>query len=53
MFYRDEKLPGLGMRLGNSLKPRFSASPGKRNKNKTKGSGRSGGGGGVQEHPHA
>ena len=39
------------MRLGNSLKPWFSASPGKRNKNKTKGSGRGGGGG--AEHPHA
>ena len=38
------------MRFGNSLKPRFSTSPGNRNKNKTKDSGR--GGGGV-EHPHA
>lgn len=40
------------MRLGNTVRPRFSASPHKRNKNKTKGSGRSGGGGGA-DHPHA
>ncbi len=42
------------MRLGNSIKSRFSGSPGKRKKNKTKGSGRGGGGGGGgPEHPHA
>ena len=41
------------MRYGDTVKPRFSASPHKRNKNKDK-SGRGGGrGGGGAEHPHA
>lgn len=52
MFYREERIGGLGMRLGNTVKPRFSASPGKRNKDKQKRGGGGGGRGGA-EHPHA
>lgn len=51
MFWRNERL-GFGSRFSHSVKPRFSASPHKRNKNKEKGGG-GGRGGGGPEHPHA